>query len=327
MHIVVVGAGAIGTLYGGWLIAGGGDVSFLARGARLDQLRSDGIALEGPNGDFRQAPVEAADRADALRPADVLLMTVKLYDLDEAARANSGSLVPGGLVVGLQNGVEAGQMLRATFPAGQVMVGPVYSAVHLASGTAIYSGTRHLVTIGSETGDRHPHAEPLLALWRAAGIRAEVSGDIRSALWNKLVLLGTNAALTCLTRSPAGIVYHDPDLLALARQSMAEIIKVGRAEGAAIADDAAEKSLALLKTFPPDMVASMRHDLDAGRRLELDGISGAIGRHGRKHGIETPFHDFAFACLKPWRDGAKPFPFAPDGEKEAGESPEQGAAR
>ena len=77
------------------------------------------------------------------------------------------------------------------------------------------------------------------------------------------------------------------------------------AEGVTLAADAEATTVRLLQSFPPDMVASMRQDLDAGRRLELDEITGTIVRLGIKHGISTPVHATAYACLKPYRDGAR----------------------
>jgi 2-dehydropantoate 2-reductase len=99
------------------------------------------------------------------------------------------------------------------------------------------------------------------------------------------------------------VVYQDPDLLALAVASIAEVMAVGRAEGAVFSPSQAQGTLAILQGFPPELFASMHHDLTAGRPLELDGISGLISRLGRQHGIATPFHDMAYACLKPDLNG------------------------
>ena len=214
------------------------------------------------------------------------------------------ALASGGLVVGLQNGVDAAEMLGTMFDPGQVMVGPVYSAATLgADGIVQHQGQRNDVTIGRIGGAAHPHAGRLVDLWRKAGVNASLSPDIRASLWAKFLFLATNAALTCLARQPAGVVYHDRLLLDLAKRSIAEIAAVGRAEGVRLAPDAEADALAILTNFPPDVVASMRHDLDAGRRLELEGISGTIVRLGTKHGIATPVHDVAYACLKPFVDG------------------------
>src|ERR1700761_7608737 len=132
MHCVVVGAGAVGTLYGGWLLAGGGDVSFLARGTQLAALREKGLTLRGGKGDYRHAAIHAADRAEDLRRADIVLLTVKLYDLDSAAQLARPLLTSGGLAVGLQNGIDAADTLGRHFEPSQIMVGPVYSAARLS---------------------------------------------------------------------------------------------------------------------------------------------------------------------------------------------------
>lgn len=307
MHVVVVGAGAVGTLYGGWLVAGGVEVSFVARGAALEALRERGLTLRGDRGEVRLGPVAADCSPEALRPADAVVLAVKLYDLREAAGIAHGCLVEGGLVVGLQNGVGAFETLAERFEPGRIAVGPVYSAARLSSpGCVEYSGARHLVVLGSPRGDVHPGVHALIAGWRRAGVEAEVSHDIDRVLWTKFLGFATNAALTCLSRRPAGVVYHDADLLDLARGSIREIAALAAAEGVNLADDAEDVTIRLLRSFPPDMVASMRQDLDAGRRLELDDVAGAIVRLGRRHGVPTPIHATAYACLKPYRDGLPP---------------------
>lgn len=305
MRIVVIGAGAIGTLYGGWLLSGGAEVAFVARGARHDQIREHGIILGRAAGETIYRSVTVASDAAELPPADVLLVAVKTYDLAEVARAATRSLAPGGLVVGLQNGIDTAATLGASFDPAQVMVGPVYSAATLGPrGTVRPGGQRNDVTIGNVQGVGHASAEPLVGYWRKAGVAASVSQDIGAALWTKFLFLATNAALTCLSRQPAGVVYHDPLLLDLARRSIAEIAAIADAEGVQLEPGAEAAALAILTGFPPDVVASMRQDLDAGRRLELEAISGTIVRLGRKHGIATPIHDVAYACLKPFANGA-----------------------
>lgn len=303
MRIVVIGSGAIGSLYGGWLLAAGGDVAFVARGTRFQQLKRDGLIVRGRQ-PLNFPIVNVVDNFDDLPPADVLIFAVKLYDLESATRAASKALAPGGLVVGLQNGVDASDQLGAIFDPAQVMIGPVYSAATLErDGVVRYQGERNDVTIGHLGGKDHPYAERLVALWRNAGVEATISTNIQASLWTKFLVLATNAALTCLARQPAGVVYHDQLLLDLARRSIAEIAAIAHAEGVALAPDAEVQALAFLRNFPPDVVASMRNDLDAGRRLELEGISGTIVRLGRKHGVPTPLHDVAYACLKPFADG------------------------
>ncbi|HEV2043407.1 MAG TPA: 2-dehydropantoate 2-reductase N-terminal domain-containing protein, partial [Sphingomicrobium sp.] len=184
MRIMVIGTGAIGSLYGGWLLSGGAHVAFVARGARHDQIRDHGIVLTGPSGETTHRKVIVVRDPRDLPPADVLLVAVKTYDLESAARDAIGAVSTGGLVVGVQNGVGAAAMLGASFDPEQVMVGPVYSAAKLGpGGTVRLSGQRNDVVIGNMQGTPHPAAELLVAFWRKAGVTASISDDIQAALW------------------------------------------------------------------------------------------------------------------------------------------------
>jgi 2-dehydropantoate 2-reductase len=128
--------------------------------------------------------------------------------------------------------------------------------------------------------------------------------DIRAAQWQKFVGLATNAALTSLIRLPAGNIYHDAELLELARRALAEVAAVARAQGIALPEDVVERALQMHRNFPPAMYASMYHDHARGRRTELESLSGLVVRRGRQFGVPTPVHEMAYLCLKPYVDGA-----------------------
>ena len=138
---------------------------------------------------------------------------------------------------------------------------------------------------------------------RAAGFDAEVSPDIRAALWDKFVLLATNAGLTTLLRKPAGEVYTDPEIRDLARSLMLEVVAVATAEGIRTAPDIVERSVQLTLSFPPGMYASMYHDLARGRRIEVASLSGLVARRGRALGVPVPHHTTIWCALKPYVDG------------------------
>jgi 2-dehydropantoate 2-reductase len=138
----------------------------------------------------------------------------------------------------------------------------------------------------------------------AAGFGAEVVTDIRTAQWAKFVGLATNAALTSLIRLPAGYIYHDPDIIPMARRGFQEVVAVARALGITLPDDAAERMLAVHQSFPKTMYASMYHDIARGKPMELDSLSGYVVRTGRQLGVPTPVHEMAYLALKPYMHGA-----------------------
>jgi 2-dehydropantoate 2-reductase len=136
-----------------------------------------------------------------------------------------------------------------------------------------------------------------------AGFIAEIHHDANSVLWNKLIGLSANAALTTAARLPAGPLYSDPDVLDVAAALLAETTAVARACGANLPSDIEDIWLTRFKGFPAGMYASMYHDIAKGGPLEVEGFSGHIVREGKRLGVPTPHHAALYAVLKPHRDG------------------------
>jgi len=302
MRVAVLGAGAIGLLYGGWLQQGGADVIYVARGARLAALDTSALSIQGRLS-FSTPTLKAASDPRSAGPVDVVLLCVKLYDLEAAAKSALTALKPGGVLVGVQNGVNAMDTLRRFLPAEQLAVGSVYPVAKLSGAASVAYGGVERVVIGNPDADIPYVVKDLLETWSSVGVDATHATDIRSVLWQKFIGVATGSAINCLTRLPAGVVYHDDGILKYVKQAISEVIDVGRAAGANIPAKAAETTLAYLKTFPFNAIASMRVDLDAGRKLELEGLSGEVARLGRLLSVPTPFHQMAYDMLLPFRDG------------------------
>ena len=300
-----MGAGGVGGYYGGRLALAGHDVTFITRGEHLRAIRAKGLRLTGAAGDAIIAGAQATDDPAALAPVDVVLFCVKLFDTEDAARAIAPLLAKGGVCITLQNGVDGHERIGAIVGAGRVMGGIAFvSALVESPGVIRYASKAPSIKFGETDGRMSERAVRFRDACKAAGFDAEAVADIRAALWHKFVGLAVNAALTSLVRKPAGVVYHDPDLLALARAGFGEGAAVARAGGIQLPDDIVEWQVENHRKFPPEMYASMYHDLARGRRLELESLSGLIVRKGRELGVPTPFHSMAYACLKPYANGA-----------------------
>ncbi|MDB5929023.1 MAG: 2-dehydropantoate 2-reductase, partial [Polaromonas sp.] len=280
MRILVIGAGAVGAYVGGLLARAGHDVTFGVRGAALQAISSHGISLLGPRGDWRITDVKAADAASfdssGQAPPELVLSCVKLYDAESSARQWRGALESAGAVISLQNGIDGAERIARGAPGARVYGGLAYVAGRLeAPGVVRYLSDMSSITFGGPGAAGDPllqrFAGAANATAGADALQARLVEDIQSAQWAKFTMLATNAALTCLARQPAGVVYHDPDLLALAEASIAEVMAVGAAQGIPFAATQAQDALALLQGFPPELYASMHHDLAAGQPLELDG--------------------------------------------------------
>ena len=304
MRIAIMGTGAVGGYFGALLSRTGQDVVFIARGAHLDAIREHGLRLEGPRGDFT-VMAHATDGPAAIGAADVVLFCVKQYDAESAAQLIKPLVSAGGVCVSLMNGVDGQDRLAPILGADRVMGGLAFVAgVIERPGLIRYTSDMSSIVFGEADGRWSERAVRLRDASLAAGFSAEISSDVRAAQWQKFVGLATNTALTALTRQPAGYVYHDQDMLPIARAALEEVVAVARANGVSLAADTADRALTALKKFPPGMYASMANDLLRGRRLELESLSGYVVRKGRELGVPTPVHALAYACLKPYVNGA-----------------------
>lgn len=305
MRIAVMGAGGIGGFYGARLAQAGHDIAFITRGEHLRAIQAKGLSLVGPAGDAVISNAQATDDPGKLAPVDVVLFCVKLFDTEDAARAIAPLLSSqGGVCISLQNGVDGPQRIGAVVGDDRVMGGLAFvSSLIEAPGVIRYNSKAPSIRFGETDGRVSERATRFRDACVAAGFGAEVVTDIRAALWHKFVGLTVNAALTSLVRKPAGVVYHDADLLALAKAGFAEAAAVGKAMGVRLPDDIVEWQVRNHLGFPAGMYASMYHDLARGKRLELDSLSGLIVRKGKELGVPTPFHAMAYACLKPYMNG------------------------
>jgi 2-dehydropantoate 2-reductase len=300
-----MGAGAVGGYFGALLAKAGHDVAFVARGDHGAAMRSHGIKLEGPRGDMVVRNIEVVDDPAVLAPCDVTLFCVKTYDTDSAAVAVKPLVSRGGVVISLQNGVDSQDRIGRVIGEHSVMGGlAMVSGVIASPGVIRYKSEMFSLQFGETDGSMSSRATAFAGACNEAGFKAEAMPDIRKAQWSKFVGLCSNAALTSLMRLPVGHIYHREEGIALGLAAFREVEAVGRAEGIALPADIAERSLKLHQGFPPSMYASMFHDLARGRRLELDSFSGLVVRLGKKHGIPTPVHGMAYACLLPYLDGA-----------------------
>ena len=288
----MMGSGGVGGFFGGLLAAAGHDVSFIARGSHLEAMRREGLTIERDTGPaVRVAKVRATDDPASLARADIVVISVKLWDTEAAARTVKPIVGPGTGVVSLQNGVVKDDILLREFAPAQVMGGVGYVATHIARPGVIHqTGTMQRIVLGEYDGRASERARWLVDALVSVGVKAELSADIRRAIWEKYVFLVGLSATTTTTRRPLGAVRENPRTRALLLDIMRETVAVGRAHGVALPADFAENRLAFADTLPYDMTSSMHHDLERGNRLEVEWLSGGVVELGRKAGVPTPMN-------------------------------------
>ncbi|MGA9724187.1 MAG: 2-dehydropantoate 2-reductase [Candidatus Binatus sp.] len=306
MKILVMGAGAVGAYFGARMRAAGEDVVLCARGENLRAIRERGLDITSIRGDLR-IEVAATDTPRDFAPYDLILFCVKAYDTDAAAQAISGCLRPGGAILTLQNGVENESKLAAIFGRAAVMGGNARVGVEMVAPGKIVHLSTGQIDFGELDGRETERVKAIAEIFRRAGILGQVSADIMSARWDKLIWNGALNTVTTLTRRRVGEIIDDPEGLELLRTMMREIVTVARAEGAHISDDRIDAYIAHSHKNLRALKTSTQQDLERGKSLEYEALSGAVVRGARRHGLKVPTVEIVYTLLR-LLDGAQRSP-------------------
>ena len=296
MKIAVMGAGGIGSYLGGFLARAGADVTLVCRGKHLAAVQQSGLSISTPQESF-SIPVRATDRPEGAQ--DVVIQAVKLYDLAASTRQMLPLVGSSTMVVPIQNGVTAAEEVGAITSRENVVGGTVFINSHVTSPGVVTSRSEiNTFSFGELDGRKTERVARFAELCRKAGIDARVPDDIRAEQWRKFIPVAGLSALSSLCRQPIGPILEDPALKALYRQAMQEVADLARAKGIALEADIVERMLAAAARYKYDARVSMLEDLEAGKPLELEWLSGYVSREAAKLGGRAPFHDMAYACLK-----------------------------
>jgi 2-dehydropantoate 2-reductase len=290
MRIAVMGAGAVGCYYGGMLARAGHDVVFIGRPQHVEAMNRDGLRLETRAFDER-VRVSASSEARAVAGARLVLFCVKSTDTDSAAAEIRDHLAADALVLTLQNGVENAERLR-TLIRQEVAATVVYVAAEMAGpGHVKHHGRGELVIEPSSQG------EDLVQLLIAAGIPTEISGNVRGALWLKLILNCTYNALSAIAQLPYGQLVQNENVIRTMRDIVAECVAVAQADGVTIPGDVDTAVRQIAETMP-GQYSSTAQDLARGKLSEIDHLNGLIVRRGEALGIPTPANRLLHALVK-----------------------------
>jgi 2-dehydropantoate 2-reductase len=283
--VAILGPGAVGGVLTVGFVGADVDVVCVARPATADAIRSEGLSLrQGEKVRTVRPRVETALR----EPVELLLVTVKAPALDAALdriEAQPGTAVP------LLNGIEHMQTLRERLPDADVVAGSIgrIEAWLERPGLVVQPTPSVVMTVASGAP-----AE----LLRRSGVEVRVNGSDAEVLWEKLARQAATAAVTSITQRTVGELRDDPEWGPRFRQAVDEACAVAAADGVMLSPKA---EWAIIQAMPPLLTSSTARDIGTGVPSELDAITGAAVRAGKRLGVETPVltQMFAEACRAP----------------------------
>ena len=300
MRVAIFGTGGAGGYFGAKLAQAGEDVTFIARGEHLRAIREQGLRVETPGGDILIRPARATAEPAEVGAVDVVLVGVKTWQLGEAAEGLRPMVGPETFVVPLQNGVEAAAQLAQALGSERVLEGLCGTVSRVvAPGHILSLGQTNFVKFGEADNRPSERTERLSGAFERAGVRVEIPPDIGVSLWEKLIFVAPYGGVGALTRAPVGVIRSLPETRRLIERGMREILMVARARRINLADDAVEKTMALVDGLDPGSTTSLQRDVVAGKRSELDAWNGAVVRLGQEANVETPLHEFIYHSLLP----------------------------
>lgn len=331
MRIGIIGTGAMASIFGGGLMEAGHDVVFVGKNpATVVALNERGLTVDrdgSASSHYSASAVmavgvdaEAVADADAEARAnvtlvsfcDIVLVLVKSYDT-AAAVSSLGPLVgPNTIIVTLQNGVGAAEIIAAAFPlnpgsAGgsgssspQIVQGVTYQGGTIIAPGQVYHHSTAATVFGPHPGTNPAAAETLATLWAEAGWAASVSEDIQAEVWKKVVVNGVNA-IAATTGLPSRAMTESASVRQLVEDVVLEGMAVAHALGHKHLDEkqAVADILSVLAETPHGRT-SMLQDIDAERRTEIDVLNGAVIAAAERLGIDVPLNRALFAQVIAW---------------------------
>lgn len=306
MRIAVFGTGGVGGYFGGRLAHAGEDVTFIARGAHLRAILTNGLKVDSPNGNFTIHPAKATDDFNEVGAVDLVIVGVKAWQVPDAARAMK--LLAGAYttVLPLQNGVEAVPQLVAELGA-EVVIGGLCRIVSFVvePGHIRHAGFNPSIIIGELDNRRTDRIARISEAFRRAGLDITIAADIQVALWTKFLFIASFSGVGAVANAPAGVLRADPKWRVQMLSAMNEIYALAHARGIKLPPDSVATVMAAVDALPEDATSSMHRDIAAGKPSELESQNGAVVRMAQESGVDVPTHALIYQTLRPLEEKAR----------------------
>jgi 2-dehydropantoate 2-reductase len=299
MRVLVVGAGAIGGYFGGRMLQAGRDITFLVRPRRATELAAAGLVIKSPNGDvtLKNPPTVQADRLN--EKFDVILLSCKAFDLDDAIKSFAPAVGPQTAIVPLLNGILHLDVLDRKFGRERVLGGLCAIAVTLNEHREVaHLNPMQSLTFGERDGTMSDRVRAIAEVMASGKFGAVASEHIIQEMWEKWVFLASLAASTCLMRTSVGNILASPGGKDFILGMLDECKAVATAEGYAPRAPFLERTLGMLTTEGSPLTASMFRDIKAGAPVEVDHVIGDLIARGDADKVPVPRLRTAYTHLK-----------------------------
>lgn len=291
MKIVVVGPGAMGLLFAGYL-SQKNDVTIVGRnGEKMRRIEEYGVCIQETDGSKKIYHPHAAAEPCKLPAPDLLLFLVKAGDSQEALESVRHLAGPETFLMTLQNGMGHEKLLMKYAPEENIIIGTTNQGSYKLDEISVCHSGLGDTWLGAVSGSGQNFA-PVAETFQACGFPCKLAAQVKEMVWNKLMINASSSVLSGILQVPQGYVAENKAAWNMAQKLIREICAVATADGYHFrADEQIERIEKHLKNAPGGYT-SIYADLKAGKKTEVSRINGAVVETGNRLGIPTPAHEF-----------------------------------
>jgi 2-dehydropantoate 2-reductase len=306
MNILIYGTGGVGGYFGARLAQAGNTVTFIARGKHLEAIKKNGLRLISPKGDYLVFPANATANIADVTDIDLILVCVKTWQLEAAAKEINQVLNEKTIVISLLNGINNVGVLGAVIDKKHLLGG----LCKVVSKIEDYGIINHIsfeptIVFGELNNEKTERALLLEKVFLNADITTKLAENIQTEIWSKFLFISTISAIGALTRATVGEIMASPELKKMMREIADEIVAVAMAKGIYLSEILVEKQFKMIASQPYNTTSSLQRDMMEGKPSELEAQTGTIVKMGIELGVPTPVNDFIYYCLLPQENKAR----------------------
>lgn len=291
MKIAVIGAGAMGSIYGGILSRKNEVYLIDTNEALVEEIGRNGLRLLEGEEENRYFP-KAAVSSEKIGTVDLVILFVKALFSKAALKANEGLIGPDTYVMTLQNGSGHEDILAEFVPRERIIIGTTEDNGAVLGRAYVRRGGIGNTNVGMLAEDREGFLSRLKESFEACGFHVQVHGNIQQLIWDKLFTNVSLSAVTGVLQAEIGYIYQNPHAWNMTLSLLREAVQVARAIGLRADEEALAEKIKEVSIHSPHGVTSICADLRSGRRTEVDTISGSVVRAAKKAGVPVPVHEF-----------------------------------
>ncbi|HEX2919787.1 MAG TPA: 2-dehydropantoate 2-reductase [Bacteroidales bacterium] len=295
MRICFFGVGGVGGYFGTLVtkrFKNQHEIFFIARGKHKDEIQKNGLVLKKSGGKeiINVIPDLCVDDVNNIPVCDIIILSVKSYDLDNAVKDIVRISDNKTIILPLLNGVDIYERIRKNLATGVVLPSCVYIGTHIESPGAIFQkGGNCKIHLGNDPMKPEEDIVNLKSILQESGINFSQEENVNIAIWSKFMFIATYGLVTATYNTTIGRIFIDDNLKEKTRSIMEEIYSISKKMDVPLSDDIVESSLLKAKEFSFETKTSFQRDVESkGKINEGDLFGGTIIRLGEKLNIPTP---------------------------------------